>query len=106
MHKSCGEWLRELGLLNLEKKEAQGRYNYLKGGCSKTEVGRFCQVTVIRLDYNSLMLHQGKFRLGIIKNFFSERVVMHWNRLPSEVMESLFLEMFKERVEEFLRDVV
>jgi len=46
------------------------------------------------------------FRLDIRKYFFSERAVMHWNRLSREMVESPSLELFEKTVEVALRDVV
>ena len=51
-------------------------------------------------------MHQGRFRFGIRKNFFSERAVRQWHRLPREVVDSLPLEVFESCVDVALRDVV
>jgi len=98
-NKSYEDRLRELGQFSLEKRR-------LKGGCSEAGAGLFSQVTSDRMRGNSPKLHQGRFRLDIRKNVFTERVVRHWNRLPGDVVDSPSLEVFKKLVDVALRNMV
>jgi len=51
---------------------------------------------------NAFKLEEGRFR----KKFFTVRVVRHWNRLPSEVVDTLSVEEFKAGLDGALSNLV
>jgi len=99
------EQLRELGSFRLEKRilreDLNALYNCLKGGYSKGRARPLLLGNSDRMRGNSIKFRQGRFKLDIRKNLFSESMVRHWNRLPSKVLEG-----YKKHVDVALKDLV
>ena len=75
-------------------------------GVYKQKGELFTRVNTDRTRENGLKLRQGRFRLGIRRKFFTQRVVTHWNRLPKEAVDAPSLEVFKARMDVTLGSLV
>jgi len=87
----------------LEKRRLQGdlitAFQYLRGAHKQEGEWLFMRVDSSRTRGNGLKLRQGRFRLDIRRKFCTQRAVMHWNRLPREVVDAPSLEAFKARLD-------
>lgn len=68
---------------------------YLKGHYRWVGFSFFSRVKTVRTRGNCLKLHERRFVLDIMKNFFTGRVVKHLNKRPRKGLESPFLEMLR-----------
>ncbi|GAB0179446.1 hypothetical protein GRJ2_000409900 [Grus japonensis] len=102
-HLSYEDRLRELGLFSLQKRRLWGdliaAFQYPKGAYRKNGEGLFTRASSDRTRGNGFKLKESRFRIGIMKKFFTVRVMRHWNRLPREVLDAPSLDVFKARLD-------
>ena len=83
--------LRELGLFSLEKRKHQGdfivAFQHMKGAYRKAEESLLVPSLHVLIRGNGFKLEESRFKLDIRKKFFTVRMMKHWNRLPSEVVD-------------------
>ena len=97
-------------MFSLEKRRLQedliAAFQYLKGTYRKAGEGVFTRACSDRTRGNGFTLKEGRFRLDVRKKFFTVRVVRHWNRLPTGVVDAPSLEVFKARLDGALSNLV
>jgi len=109
-HSSYEERMRELGLFSLEKRRLRGdlraAFQYLKRAYKKDGDRLFSRACCDRTRSNGFKLKEGRFRLDIRKNFFTRRVVKHWNGLPRGPVDAPSPEAFKARLDGALSNLI
>ena len=99
-----------LGLFCLEKRRLQGdliaAFQYLKGAYKQEGEQLLTKMDTDSTRGNGFKLKQGRFNLDIWRKFFTQTLVMHWNRLPKEVVDAPSLDVFKARLDGALGNLV
>jgi len=97
--------LEALKLTSLEKRRLRGdliEVFKLVTGKENIDCTRLLQLddSVYDTRGHRFKLKKHRSRLDIRKNFFSNRVVSHWNSLPSHIVEAESVLTFKKRLDE------
>jgi len=81
-------------------------FQYLNGAYKKDGDKLFSRACCDRTRGNGFKLKGGRSRLDIRKKFFTVRVVKHWHRLPTELVDAPSLETFKIMLDGALSNLI
>lgn len=106
-HLSYKERLTEFELFSVEMRrfgsDLVAAFQYLKGTYMKDEARLFITTCSNRTRWNLFKLEENRSRLVNRRKIFTVRVMKHWNRLPTEAMDTPLLEAFMARLDGALR---
>ena len=80
-------------------------FQHLKGDTGKKGTDSLAGSVVIEQG-EMASSSESRSRLDIRKKSFTVRVVRHWNRLPSDVVDAPSLETFKARLDQALGNLI
>jgi ribonucleases P/MRP protein subunit RPP40 len=100
--------LTHLGLQSLVNRRLRGdliETNKIITGKEKVDPSQFFKFNQVKhnLRGHKFKLTVVRSRLEIRRQFFSQRVVEHWNRLPAAVVETTIVNSFKTKLDEWLK---
>ena len=103
-HLSYEQRLHKLGLISLEKRRIRGdliqAFKIIKG-IDKVNMSKFFTMSVAGSTRgNKFKFSKKRTRLEL-RNFFSQRVVNAWNKVPDKVIDVTSVNAFKNALDEF-----
>jgi hypothetical protein len=107
-NKSYPERLKELNLITLEKRRLRGQlietFKYLQGFNNVNPVGLFDRDNNTQRRNNGQKLVVKRFNTSVAENFFPIEITQTWNRLPSNIVLSKTVNIFKNRLDKFWKE--
>lgn len=108
-HLTYEERLVALDIQSLERRRVRGdlieTYKVLTGKESIESAQFFTPAASTHLRGNVMKLFKSRSKLLLRQNFFSQRVVNQWNRLPQHVIQASSVNVFKSRLDKYLKDM-
>ena len=107
---SYEEKLKTLNLFSLEKRRVRGDmiavFRIIKG-FDKVDSAKFFRFRnhTWPSRYHSQQIIKQKFKTDIRKNFFSQRIINFWNKLPTFVVDSSSINLFKINLDRYFNEI-